>query len=547
MKKIKIISTICSFFLLLISCSEEVLDVTPKNFIGPDNLYVDASGFDSGLNGLYALFRRERGGNSSTSNNNLLIDIAISGTDNAYGNHRSGWCRVGNEYDVRNTPQESHNNAFFTYLYQVVGAANVIITRAEEPGIDWTESEKNRVIGEARLFRAWAYRHLTYMYGDVPVTLTEITGSTVRYDWTRTPVAEIRAIMLEDLLFAEANLPTTSANPGKLVQGVATHYLAELYLAIDDYPNAITKANNLINGVNGSYSLIQNRYGVKSSQPGTPYTDMFLEGNSNKSEGNTEALWVMQMERDINGGGINIMRRWLRNRSFQVRVDGRRGYFSFTEDAGGRGIGRVGPTQFALELYEESDHRGGRFAWRTYEVLNTPDNIPTGYALGDTIFFDYKNKIEPNNEASWPSTRKWDDAFNNDPNEPLNALGENYNDQVYLRLAETYLVLAEAQLKNSNPDGAATTINILRARANASAISASDVTIDFILDERSRELWSEEHRRYSLVRNNKLIERYRLYARRYSASIADRDKLMPLPQAFIDANITPVEQNPGYN
>lgn len=544
MKKIKFITTICSIFLLLISCSEEVLDVTPKDFIGPDNLFVDASGFDSGLNGLYALFRRERGGETSTNNNDLLIDIAISGTDNAYGNHRSGWCRVGNEYDTRNIPEEEHNRNFFTYLYQVVGAANAIITRAEAPGIDWTEIEKNRVIGEARLFRAWAYRHLTNMYGDVPLSLLEVTGITVRSDWTRTPVAEVRAQMLEDLLFAEANLPETSANPGKLVKGVATHYLAELYLAMDDYPKAIAKANDLING--GVYSLITNRYGVKSSQPGTPYTDMFLEGNSNKSEGNTEALWVMQMERDINGGGINIMRRWLRNRSFQVRVNGRRGYFSFTEDAGGRGIGRVGPTQFALELYEDSDHRGGRFAWRTYEVLNNPSNVPTGFALGDTIFFDYKNKIEPNNEASWPSTRKWDDAFNNDPEEPLNALGEGYNDQVYLRLAETYLVLAEAQLKNSDPVGAATTLNILRARSNASTITAGDVNIDFILDERSRELWSEEHRRYALVRNNKLIERYRLYARLYSSSIGEKDKLMPIPQSVIDANTIPMEQNPGY-
>ncbi|TXD53145.1 MULTISPECIES: RagB/SusD family nutrient uptake outer membrane protein [unclassified Polaribacter] len=547
MKKIKIIIFSCSIFLLLISCSEDVLDVTPRHFIGPDNLFVDASGFDSGLNGLYALFRRERGGErSGTDNNDLLIDIAISGTDNAYGNHRSGWCRVGNEYDTRNIPEEAHNRNFFTYLYQVVGSANAIISRAEDPSIDWTLTEKNRVIGEARLFRAWAYRHLTFTYGDVPLSLVEVTGSTVRSDFTRTPVAEVRAQMLEDLLFAEANLPKTSSNPGKLVQGVATHYLAELYLTLDDYPNAITKASNLINGVNGSYSLIQSRYGVKSSAPGTPFTDMFLQGNSNKSEGNTEVLWVMQMERDMNGGGVNIMRRWFRNRSFQVRVNGSRGYFSFTDDAGGRGIGRVGPTQFALELYEESDHRGGRFAWRTYEVLNNPSNIPNGFALGDTIFFDYKNKMEPNNQASWPSTRKWDNAFNNDPQEPLNAVGEGYNDQVYLRLAETYLVLAEAQLKNNNPGGAATTINFLRRRANASLITAADVTVDFILDERSRELWSEEHRRYSLARNNKLVERYRLYARRYSSSIADKDKLMPIPQSVIDANTIPMEQNPGY-
>ena len=162
--------------------------------------------------------------------------------------------------------------------------------------------------------------------------------------------------------------------------------------------------------------------------------------------------------------------------------------------------------------------------------------------LGDTVFIDFQGKTEPNQEPMWPSTRKWDYA---NPNDLAGA--RSFNDQVYLRLAETYLVLAEAQLKAGNTDAAATAINTLRARANTSLITGADVDIDFILDERSRELWSEEHRRYALVRNNVFLRRYQLGNVRYGDNAAERDALMPIPQSVIDANTIPLEQNPGYN
>lgn len=541
MKNEKFLIAIFALVFMLYGCSEEDLVENPPHLITADNLYTDAAGFEAGLNGLYALWRRETAGTGSFgSDNNLFIDITFAGTDIAYGNYASGWNQVGNEYDVRNTPTEGHNREFFEWLYEVINAANTIIVRAENPNIEWTASEKNRVIAEARFFRAWAYRHATYLYGDVPLTLEEATGSSVRSDWTRTPVAQVRAQMLEDLLFAEANLPETAEYDGKLAKGVATHYLAELYLTLDDYPNAIAKANSLINS--GVYSLITERYGVKANQPGTPFTDMFLDGNSNKSEGNTEALWVMQFQLETNGGGNSILRRWLRGRSQSVEVNGNTGHIIFSVENGGRGLFRVAPTQFAMELYEPSDDRGGVYAWRTYEVINNPDNVPSGFALGDTTQFDWQGKIEPDGGWEWPSTRKWDYANPADLTDE-----ESFNDQLYLRLAETYLILAEAQLENGDASGAATTLNVLRARSNASPITASDVTIDFILDERSRELWSEEYRRYALVRTGKLVERTQLYSRRYGMSISEKDKLLPIPQTVIDANTVPIEQNPGYN
>jgi len=539
MKTIKYILTLTVLIYCFNGCSDDELIENPPHIIAADNLYVDLAGFEAGLNGLYNHFRRERGGASYGSSNHMIIDPVITGTDNIYGNERNGWARGGNDLDARNTPGGSHNRRLFEWLYSMNNAANTIIARAENPNIDWTEAEKNQVVAEARLLRGWLFRHLTNLYGDVPLALNESDGSNVITDWQRTPVAEVRAAMEEDFLFAEANLDETSPNGGKVVKGVATHYLAELYLTIGDNALAMAKAQDLI--TNGPFRLITSRYGVKASQPGTPFTDIFLDGNSNKSEGNSEALWVMQHELEVNGGGDNIMRRWHRGRSQDIKVDGVSGAIIFSVENGGRALERISPTRYALELYEPSDHRGGRFAFRDYEVLNNPDIVPPGRMLGDTIFFDWKGKNEKEKNNYWPSTRKWDYA---NPNDLQGAY--NYNDQVYLRLAETYLILAEAQMNLGDLGGAATTINVLRTRANASLITGSDVDIDFILDERSRELYSEEHRRYTLVRLGKWHEKFSMYNKVGASKGSAYHNLMPIPQTVIDANSAPMEQNPGY-
>lgn len=540
MKTLKYILTLTTLLYVCTGCSDEYLVENPPHFISADNLYTNIAGFDAGLNGLYANFRRERSGNSYGSNNNIMADQMMTGTDNMYGNERNGWARGGNDLDARNTPTNTQNRNMFNWLYQMNNAANTIISRAENPDIEWTEAEKNRAIGEARLFRAWVYRHLTFSYGDVPLYLEEAKGDNIITDWVRTPVSDIRVVMEEDLLFAETYLQPTSSNSGKLVKGVATHYLAELYLTLGRNGEAIDKAEDLID--NGPFSLITARYGVNASQPGTPFTDMFIDGNSNKSENNTEALWVMQNELEVNGGGQNIMRRWHRGRSQNIRVDGMSNTIIFSAENGGRGLERVSPTRYALELYEDTDDRGGRFAFRDYEVLNSPEALPDGRAIGDTIFFDWKGNDEKEKNNYWPSTRKWD-YFN-----PADEAGANsYNDQVYLRLAETYLILAEAQMNDGDLAGAATTINVLRTRANASLIAAADVDIDFILDERSRELYSEEHRKYTLVRLGKWAERFQLYNKVGASKGSAYHNLMPIPQTVIDVNGIPMPQNPGYN
>jgi hypothetical protein len=94
---------------------------------------------------------------------------------------------------------------------------------------------------------------------------------------------------------------------------------------------------------------------------------------------------------------------------------------------------------------------------------------------------------------------------------------------------------------------AAADINIVRGRANASPVAPGDVDIDYILDERARELIGEEHRRVTLSRTGKLVERTRALNLVSGPTIKDHNGLFPIPQDAIDANQEAVlEQNPGY-
>lgn len=104
-------------------------------------------------------------------------------------------------------------------------------------------------------------------------------------------------------------------------------------------------------------------------------------------------------------------------------------------------------------------------------------------------------------------------------------------------------------MKKGDLANAAKDINTVRARANASPISANDVTLDFILDERARELFLEEPRRRTLIRLGLLVERVRKYGlmEDWRNTIQDYHGLWPIPQDVIDANYgSVIEQNPGY-
>lgn len=547
---------ICLGFIL--SCSDDLLLEETPQILTTESLYVNFDGFESGINGLYSLAREERIGTASGGVNGLRAEMFMSGTDNMTVNVEGP--EFGRLHENWANHNSFHNNTklIFDWLYSIVNSANTIIDQSEKPNVDFgsettAEANKNYILAEARAMRAWAYRHLTYGWGDVPLSLKESTGSNIKTNWTRTPVSEVRQQIIKDLRFAENYIDAEPKTQGKLTKGAIQTYLAEIYLAQNQPDSAFFFADKCINTPN--YQLVTERYGSNASNPGVPFMDMFQPGQSKRSQGNTESLWTFEFEFGVPGGRGSNMRRWAANRYDQIRVNGVNP-FRFTVERGGRGIGRMQPTTYALEAYEPQDDRYSNFAMRQYMILkneeqNTSgqaDRLPDGFVYGDTIFFDPTVVITQANKRSResyqrPYSRKFDGLL------PENGLTESFTffDQVYLRLAETYLIKAEAELALGRPSDAAQTLNIIRQRSNATPITAADVDIDFILDERSRELFLEEQRRWSLVRTGKWLERVKLHNANGGQTAAARDALSPIPQSVIDANLTSeMRQNDGF-
>lgn len=535
--------------LQFIGCNDSFLDEEAKDETYADNLYNDYNGFVLAKNALLHFPRNERREPIQSAELGVIWKI---GTDIGWANTELSWSRGLNRYtsaDLNSTMQfldgdTSGNPGIFLILYGAISSANLLISRADNPEVDWlgaNEAEnlqkKNEMIAHAKLIRAWAYRHLVMTFGAVPLNVVEITGENYRDDWERNSVTEIQAQIEDDLLFAEQWLPDNSKDVTRLSKAIAQHYLAELYLWQNKLQEAETKARAVVE--NPNYKLITVRYGVKASQPGCAFMDQFYDGNILPSEGNTEALWVFPNSDVVNilGAYSNCMRRtWV---SAYNNLD-----VEYSPEYGGRGIGRAAITAWVFSIYEPQDHRFSEYAVRKSYITRA----------GSTIVCNMSPSQMTTNNYRWASTRKWDWTYD-DPS----RYGANYSfaDQTYLRLADTYLLLAEAlhkQGNNSDTDGAAFYINQIRIRSNATPITALDVSLDYILDERARELVTEEHRRETLMRTGKLVERTRLYnpiasgQRDGGAGIQDYHVLLPFPQKVIDANVGHVlEQNPGYN
>lgn len=123
-----------------------------------------------------------------------------------------------------------------------------------------------------------------------------------------------------------------------------------------------------------------------------------------------------------------------------------------------------------------------------------------------------------------------------------------------IRLAELYLIASEAAWRQGKSDIAANYMNVVRTRAAIPGkevqmqVTASDIDLDLILDERARELVGEKHRWYDLKRTGKLLERVRQYNLDAAPNIKEMHLVRSIPQTQIDRVTNPGEfqQNPGY-
>ena len=544
--------TIYFFISLLLlfatSCNEEeFLKEKPEDNIYADNLFENYDGFVNAMNATYAWVREER----SRADDIPLTRCTCwsAGADNAFMNNGHS------EMTFLNWPTQIYSDQYifenmFDWLYRIINSCNMVINRASSDGIDWNgnnksenEYNKNYIIAQARLIRAWAYRHLTYAWGDVPLSVDEINGANYRDDWERTPVAGVRAQMEKDLIFAKENLPLRDDNPGNVNAAVAIHYLAELYLAMGEYSKAETTAKELCNS--DEYQLMTERFGAQASEPGVPFMDLFI--NPLPSEGNREVLWALLNTEPENVAYGNEDNNYMRNmwqtyysKNSKIKKLDLDVFFTYN---GGKGAGRTSITAPTFDLYESQDDRHSEYAIKWF-LLMPNDNGGFDTVLWTNTDHEITEGKYDLDHYQWPSTRKWEYVH---PNISNASSSDQFDSQMYVRLAETYLILAEALCVQGKNDEAAIWINKVRERSNATPITGADVDIDFILDERSRELITEEERRHTLQRTGKMVERTELYNDFAGPTIADAPQYFPIPQKIIDANTgAPMTQNEGY-
>jgi hypothetical protein len=544
MKKYIIIYIALAVVLFTASCKKSYLDENPPSLYTPETLN-DSLGYEASLVGLYnhvsTIF--------SYDAQQGWPSVWQVGTDvaNATANQQAI------EIPYYNYGQLTSTDGAASYMwgrnYILINLTNVILDGVTNPSLTSISTKgKNTINAEARFFRAYAYNNLATLYGGVPIIEHALTGP--KTDFVRAPLDAVNNLIVADLVFAAANLPdiddVKSNGKGKLFaranKFMAMQLLAEAYLRMGKPDLAETQAQTIISS--GKFSLIQRRYGVKSSLPGDYYSDMFVPGNQRRAQGNTEGIWVLEQENpNTVVGGItgNPQQRRVWGAAYH-NING----MSLADSLGGRALARLRLSNWVLYgLYRGNDIRNSQYNIKRRYYYNDPA-VPAKFGKivpftgPDTLYF------------ITPHTTKW---YQFDPNDTFGYA--MIKDFILMRLGETYLLLAEAQFKQGKLQQAADNLNVLRRRAFADypasgQIQAAEVTLNLILDERARELVGEENRRMTLMRTGTLVERSlrlnRNDAVHPTTGLTATHLLLPIPLTEIQLNKDAVlTQNPGYN
>lgn len=570
MKKIKSYLILLVLFTGTFSCKKTFLDETPQDFLSADNAFKTTADFTASVNNLYRLVRAE----FYTNNDNDPMEYAYR-TDMAFYVPAAFPANLVGEFSTTSSIVRNH----WVALYKIVAEANTVIGRI--PSSQMNDADKKLFEARGKFFRAFAYRSLAYIWGGVPLETNEVTAPKV--DYTRATRKEVYAQCISDLVFAAANLPSITAIPatrdGEISSQAANHLLAEVYIADGQFTNAVTAATAVIS--TPGMALMTSRFGSRRTEvPGDVYWDLFRKGNQNRKGGtnNTEAIWVIQLETDIPGGAAISTTGFASGDGFSlervhaplirdVTVNGVAPFRWPTSDyTGGRGVGFFAPSKYFQDSVYASDpvndirNANHNFVRRflcnnpaspLYNTLLDYHNLPantkgtSGAVLSSGVpsraIYPYQTKCtEPGGHPANLLSGAYPFALKN-------GAGFTYQDQYLFRLAETYLLRAEAYLGAANTTAAATDINVVRARSNAAPVTAGNVSIDYILDERIRELGVEEKRMFTLMRLNKWYDRVVKCNPFYASAALPKYNLWPIPQQEIERNRGAVlAQNPGY-
>lgn len=562
MKKLTyVFSVIILVSLAAVSC--DVLNEEVVSGVTAETFYSIPEGFEAAVNAAYAPLRvyygNEQGGN-----------LTVMGTDIIRNGGHGGYHYMNN-YDGELNSESGPIWDIWSAFYQGINTTNAAINRAAE--LEMPEDEKNAKLGEVRFLRAHYYYILVEQFGPVTLTLEETVG--VETEAERAPENEIYDAIISDLEFAIQHLPAEQEEFGRATEPAAKNMLGLVLLTrgykdfaqSDDFSRAAGLFDEVINNYN--FELLPD----------------VMDAFNHDNEQNAEVIWSVQYTQDpllnettfhwTNGNHSHMhYRSW-----YEIHNDG---LIRANDPGYGRPWQRYRPSPFGLENYRplDVDSRYNKF-FQDVWFYNDEPTLPAGAAVGDTAVWVTDQRLTASViadiEARLPGVKAGESLFTwhpdnqNDPwfmyglmfpslkkvddwKRPSTNFPDGSRDYIVYRVSDTYLLAAEAYLQAGDVNTAVERVNAVRRRAawpgmeSQMEITAAELDLDFLLDERGRELYGEQKRWLDLKRTGKLVERVRLYNPSGAAkqNIEDHHVLRPIPANQITRTTNNYPQNPGY-
>lgn len=554
LKPVKILGVMA--LLLTTQSCKDLLDEKVVSGIGND--YINTpKGYEDAVKSAYSSLRYFYGTQQGLTLTEYGTDIYATGADGSYKGFHF--------YDTQLQSTVDYLGNTWDELYRGINTCNAVIDRTAAATV--SEAIKKQRVAECKFLRAHYYYILHQQFGGVDLRLSETLAPTK--DTKRASDAEMYAAIIKDLNDAipalEAKAKATDY--GRATKPAAETLLAKVYLAkgysaskaADDFTKAAELCNSVINN-----------YGFKLLDD---FASVFDENNQE----NSEIVFAVQYVSDILynttnntgtvNGGNNL--HLFFGMQYDVQAGMERDVFY------GRPFKRLRPTTYLIETCFADRTNDSRYkkSFRDTWLSNLPgSNLNTAFddskakvsfAKGDTAIFipGYEMSKEERakrkyqvlvpskySEALFPTLIKFFDT-----KRPDKTYESGSRDYFVFRLADVYLMLAEAQLKAGKVSEATKAINVVRARAgwpgkkDAMLITDSQMTFEFLMEERARELAGEQMRWMDLKRWGNLVERVKKYNPQAATNIADRHNVRPIPQTQIDrSNAGVFPQNPGY-
>jgi hypothetical protein len=568
MKKILFAIYILTMGTVLFSCKKSFLDEDPLSIYTPDNSLQTSAQFQQAINNVYNGVRNIYMGNINLDTYFGLYyatDFAFNATDYEPAAKL-------NAYKATMVPSYFIPQNIWTAFYKIITNANLIISRVPN-ATQLSDADKNSFLGQALFFRAWSYNILANLFGGVPLELNELIEP--RYDYVRASRDEVYQQCKNDLQQATTLLKNINeVSDGVVNKQIAQHILTEVLISLKDYDGAIASATSVINY--SGVSLMKSRFGRRATTAGDVYRDLFEYNNQNYSTGNREGLLVIQTALN-NPAAVGDQTAWAivpglgGLRFTETGTNTRRNVLfngNFVDSISSNGVGWIRPTaHFLYEIWTPGDIRNSSYnIVRDIRISGAPSTSPD---YGKWYVKDgYKNKVLPGDFRDtirnfYPVIRKTSPSAGDfiaaagpavltNTTNPfggflLNGASRLFMQKYMARVAETYLLRAEAYLGKSQLQKAADDINVLRNRANATPATAAEMNMDYILDERLRELYMEEFRAVTLTRLGLLYDRDKRYNPRSGLTIEPYHNLWPIPTTEITQNTgAELKQNDGY-